>query len=160
MKISSLLGISNDINSDGVTEVIEWLSNHGVDIDVTNMNLRRLEPQTDEWYKEIDELREKGFNNIDYNYDGKLNKIISFEEKLLMIKEALEKNSSVILALSPIGGFTLMDNDGKILEIPGGHYMCITDISEIGFVVSSWGEQYVVPFSDAESGRIYELSYE
>lgn len=162
MNISSLTGIEEDkiTKSAILYTATEWLSSHNIDVEIINCNLRRLEPHTDAWYREIDNLRAKGFTNLDYNYEGDLNAIISFEEKLSMIEEALSNNSGIVLSLDVYNGFTLLNMDGSVFwSNVGPHAMCVVGINDLGLIVSSWGGQYIVPFSDAEKGNIYVYDY-
>ncbi len=157
-------GMDGTYNLDVGKVLSNYLAEKGIQLSVTSDTITKkisLEPGTDEWKKRKAELESIGINVPDDQ------PIVENETEKVDIKEALNEGKFAIVSAN---NFTLYypedkDGNGKLDDVckddVGSHAMTIVDVTNDGkYIVSSWGEQYILdPNKDKPTGIVI-YSYE
>ena len=105
-------------------------------------------------------LESKGvkYESVNYKYYSGLGSNATLAKFKLDIAKGIRdgKHYSISIHGSKDGFIRLIDpltGNARVFKGNGGHSMYITGMTNGGFVVSSWGKQYVIPFTDLINGN-------
>jgi len=104
-------------------------------------------------------------------FDNFRNKTYTSSERqriLKMLKEEVEKGSDLsldyfyhkdhIIRMLSYDKYKYSDMSTAVWHEGGGHSVAITKIDDEGFVVSSWGQKYLIPYEDLFNGGRFTIS--
>ncbi len=113
-------------------------------------------------------LNSKGLDWDSYNLiENSPNNIVSNDEfsgYLYAVNESIKEGKAVQLNIFAKGSEIRMLNSNPNLSYTtrtwkegGGHAVFVTGIGNDGFIVSSWGKEYLIPFSDLKNGGYFNI---
>jgi len=133
-----------------------WLKEkYGIDIRVNIVNKNEMKIKVYKGTQEYEEIAKSA--GITYNADDFFYK--STKDFKKYIEEQLKDSNKVIVGL---GGFDLYYPDGSEIYTDDldPHAMSVVEVTELGIIVSSWGQRYLIKYEDLTNGTLDVFEYE